>query len=762
MWIAAAGLPVALPSIRLAVFVAATGIALLLAIAIRRSAGPRPEPRPAWQPWLAYPVLAAAPVVIEPLRPPWFWWVWGAAVVLGPLLLGLVERRLLPPAGPTPRRVGIGVVLALLVAYFCALFPPATWNHAVFTDDYGIVFYNTVKDLDAWAAGGLWGWDHDVEGGRSLFLSLRTLAPLVAPFLFFGREVAFHLMLLLVWIAFPLLAGGALAAVLRPRAREAVSAAFAWGVFAGGLFLLSLSTNLFLCGMIYSVAVLDLLLLQLILLDRVQRGGRFAAIGLGLAVGLGVYVHLVQQCMGLVILAAVFGLRLLGERRPPPWKLWIGAPVTALGVALPYLAQLWIHRDALDANYLMGISPVIAHFAAVGPVETARLLISDAIWTFPGYFRVLVVMLPLVGLVAIGGRARLGGHVLFAVILLVATFLVWIPSAGYAMLRLHFLIPVVLAPIAGEALRVTAGRGRAALLVGLGLLIAFLPGMQPWPVALVSAPSLAELDGGLVRAVRTLPGHRVLFENSAGQSPLRDLTAPYDVFRGSEVQRGGPLALAAARPLFAHAGWDPYPYHGLRDAFIVNGAWQGTALGRVDEAAFLAALERYAVGGAAVWSPGARRFFAARPQRFEPAGEVPAQAQPISTPAYALFRVRGAPVGAVRVAGGGSGELLSRGPFHYEARVTGVAAGASITVVARHLPGWTAVDADGIALPVVARDGLLAVSAPRGGELTVRFRYDRRTSDLLAALCVIALGAALCLTARPRPATPPGPAGRRR
>ena len=84
----------------------------------------------------------------------------------------------------------------------------------------------------------------------------------------------------------------------------------------------------------------------------------------------------------------------------------------------------------------------------------------------------------------------------------------------------------------------------------------------------------------------------------------------------------------------------------------------------------------------------------------------------------------------------------------------------SLQLAARHLPGWRASDANGASLEVVARDGLLSVNAPRSGDLAIRLDYDRRRSDLLAGLCVLILGVALCITARPR-ASSAAPEGRR-
>ncbi|MBN2489717.1 MAG: hypothetical protein JXQ29_02580 [Planctomycetes bacterium] len=773
--------PGRLGAVRAAVFVLAVAVAAGLARVRLRSRQRATETHPNRQAAAVFLVLALGAAVLAPGRTAAFWWAWGAAVVAGPPVLGwLVDtagRRFPAAAGGA----AAGLLLVVLAGHFLLLFPPDTWRHAVLADDYAIVHYNTGCELDSIAAGGLWGWDDCVEGGRSLFLNLRTLAPLVWPVLGLGREVALHVLYLVSWLAFPLLVGAGLSAALRPRTGVGARVAFRWGVVAGVLFVLTYSANLLRFGMIYSMVAVDLLLLQFFLLERTLRGGRFAALGLGVAVGLGVYVHVAQQAMSVAFLAILCASRVAAERRVGPWKLLAGAALVAVGLSLPFWAQFWIHREFLAVRYLMGVSPVLAALAEAGPLGTARFLVTAVLWDFPGYFRLLVIGLPLAGLAVAGVRVRLGGHALLVVLVGLSMFAAWIPAWGHAMLRLHLLIPPVLALLAGDALRTSRGWGRGAVLTGLLLAVVGMPDLELRPAPHYSAPSLEVAEPALVGKVRDLPGCRVLFENSAGQSPLKDLTAPYDIYPGTEVQRGGLLAVAARRDLFAHAGWDPYPYHRLRDAFVVNGAWQGDPMADVDEAAFERALARYGVGGIVVWSPGARRYFGARPDRYFRLGEVPALERrlpvigsglwrrlhaasggliplpaegAVRVPSYAVFLRAEADGRAVR-AEGGEAEVVSRGPFHRVVSVRGVRAGTWIALVTRHLPGWRATDEEGRALATRrAADGLLAFQAPRDGAVQVRLDYDRRARDWLGGGGVVALGLALCLTGRRKRAAP--------
>jgi hypothetical protein len=747
--------PLLAPGSRSLVFFRALLFAVSVAGAVvvgrQRFRAPSPdeeETHPVRSYGLAFGVLALGVVAIQPARSSLYWWAWAAIVVAGPWLVRFVLR----PLEKTPRvwliRLATWGAMVAVVFCFLGLFSPGNWHHVVLEDDYSIVYYNTLKDLESLGAGGLYGWDHQVEGGRSLFLSLRTLAPLVWPFTPLGQEFAFHLVYLGAWIAFPLLVGLALAGALRSHTRPVASSAFGWGVFAGALFLLAYRASLFRFGMIYSMVAVDFLLLQLILLDRLLRGGRAAAVVLGLVVGVGVYVHAAQQAMAVLFLAVITLYRLRVTRRLLPWSLFLSTGLVAVGVAIPYLAQFWIYRSCLTAHYLMGLSPVLATFQEIGPVRTAWVLVSQVLWEFPGSFRILVLCAPLFAL-TVRSRARLGGLTWIGALVIAGLFLVWIPAWGYSLLRWQFLLPAVLAVVAAEALRTSRGWGRGAILVGLTLFLTTMPGVDWPPRPLYSARSLAEVEGELTRTVQKLPGHRVLFENAAGQSPLRDLNRAYDVYPGREVQRAGPLALASGRDLMAHAGWDPYPYHGLRDAFVVNGAWQGSPLEEVDDRDFENLLRRYGVEGIVVWSPGARAYFRGRPDRYEVLGQVAARVEPVAVPEYQVFRFRQPDGRAVRVANG-QGEVLDRGPFHYEVAVQGALAGDPVSISVRYLPGWRARVIAGEELPVENVDGLLSVRAPREGSFSVRFTFHRRAGDLGVGFCLVLLGSVMAWGARRR------------
>ena len=750
LWLGQGGfrsVPESVGGLRMALFGLSVGFGLLLALYALRHKRTEAAALPDWPAWLTFWVLSLGAVALQQDPGPVFWLIWLAAMAVGPISVGGLCRILARRSSLMPESMGAALILVLVVGNFLLLFPPSTWHHIVFADDYGIVYYNTIRDLEAYRAGGLFGWDPQVEGGRNLVLNLRSLAPLVAPLLWLGREVAFHVVYFVAYLAFPLLVGLLVRTSLKSRGRDTARAGFLWGLFTGGLLLLTFTTNLYRFGMIYSMVAVDLLLVQLWMLDLIFRGRRLGAVGLGLAVGLGVYVHLAHLAMGLVFLVIVCLHRTLRSRRFPPLDRLAGAALVAAGVALPFLATLWMQGDSITSQYLMGVSPVLLALQKAGPLDAARLLVDQILWEFPGYFRLLVLCLPLLGLAMSTRGTRFGGLVWIGVLLTASVFLAWIPTWGYSMLRLHLLIPVVLAPLAAEALRQTTGLGRGAVLTGLALVFGFYPGMDWWPSPHYSGPSLQTEEGGLVGVVRDLPGHRVLFENSAGQRPLKDLTRTFDVYPGNQVQRAGPLALATGRDLFAHAGWDPYAYHVLRDAFIVNGAYQGDRLAEMDEAGFEAALKRYGVEGMVVWSEGAKEFLRARPDRYDYMFKIPGQSDPVQVPSYTVFHYRHGDARAVRM-DAGEATVFHRGSFGYGVDVRGARKGGTLRISARYLPGWTAFTEEGDRLEVMDLDGLLGVRMPRKGIHRVWFSFQRRRKDLLGAGGVLIFGMVLCLGRR--------------
>lgn len=687
-------------------------------------------------------VIAAGAVAIVGRPAPWIFWTAAAALVAVPVALGAVFERRWAWVGPVAAVAALGLVAVMLAA----LFPPGSWGDLVLTDDFPIVHYNTAVDLRAWAAGGAFGWDDAVSGGRTTILSLRTLAPLVFPFTAVGvsLEAALLIVYALSLLGFPLLVAAFLAAQHPDRRREA----FAWGIVTGALLGIGYTGNLFTQGMMNSMASIDLTLCQLIGLDGMMRRRRGYAILLGVAGALGVWVHLAQLVFGLILLAIVAGVHLHAGRRPDLRGV-LGAGLIAVGGAWPFLAALVAHRADLAVNYLESNAGVIESLRALGPLGAVEALASVVIWAFPGFIRIGLATLPLAGLAfALSrGAPSVRGVALGFAALMVSVFFSWVPSVGFAMLRLHFLVPMLVAILLGFVALRSSPLARAVLLVGVALCVLANPHLY-WPLERFHAASLAASEPALVDVVRRLPGRRVLYENSAGQTPLADAGVPYDVWPGAEVQRGGVLALASGRRLFAHPGWDPYPYHRHRDAFIVNGAWQGERMDRVGADVFHAQLMRYGVGGVVVWSASARRFFGARADRYRRVGEVPARHEPYDVPMFEAFEVLGADERAARVEGDvGSASVVAEGPFHFTVDLADVPAGRWVRVVTRHLPGWRAT-VDGRDAEVAARDGLLAVRVAEAGASRLELRYDRRGRHLWIGVVAAMLGLVLVALTR--------------
>lgn len=646
---------------------------------------------------------------------PWPWLALATGAVAAAVCVSIASTR----APSATAWVAGGLAFGGLVATALVIAPPGTWSDVVLTDDYGIVHYNTMADLDAFAAGGAFGWEARVEGGRPGVLNLRTLAPLVAPLAWLDRTVALQLVYLLVFLAFPWLVGW----LARRVTGEPI--ALAWGVAVGSALAYTTTANLYRFGMINAFAAIDLLLVQWIALEGWVRGRRGAAIALGFAVGLAAWIHVAQLVMGLVALAIGGVVHLCAGRRPRVGAA-VGAVVLAVGVAWPFIAAVWRERASIATEYLMAISPVIVALRDAGPRGAIELVTRDVLWSFPSYLRVGAVMLPLVGWVVGARRGAAGLGIAMAAGVALA-LVAWMPDVAYSILRAHFLLVALAAVVGAVAVACAPATWRGAAAAAAFVAALALPGLD-WPVERYHATDLRASEPELVDAVVGLPGARVLYENTAGQSPLADLNAPWTPWPGDEVQRAGPLALASGRELFAHAGWDPYPYHRLRDAFIVNGAWRGVSLPEADAAAFDAVLARYGVGGVAVWSAPARAFFDARPDRFRPVGHVPARTAPVRVAPFALYTVVDADPRRLRLATG-TAALDAVDPFTARFAVRGARAGETLTWVTRYHADWTAT-VDGAAVPVVDGDGLVRVVAPRDGDFALEFRFPKRHADL--------------------------------
>jgi len=630
------------------------------------------------------------------------------------------------------QRVGavalVAAVLAGLLALFLVRFPPASWGEWIIQDDYGLVHYNSIREWESLKAGGLSGWEEAVEGGRPLHLNARTLLPLYAPFhALLGPKAALHALTLLLYLAVPLLAAW--------WARDVDPRATLPAFLVGSVLAASMFTNVLLWGMLYSLAAADLLILELILVRRVARGGRLAAVGLGVALAIAAMVHALAFLLTIPALVTGALLFTSGSRR----RLLPLAGAAALGalVALPYFLPLLRDLRYLSPIYLTGGEhPWFASVWEVPLLQGLARAYDALLWSHPTYAGPIFHLLPLLLLPLRTPLGRAGLPLLTLVALIAA---IVVPRLGYSVIRLDYLLPVTLAALIPAAARAAAewgvrSVGPTALLV---LLAWFGPGLMGTG-RFLHTPAVGALLPGLVAAVRGADGYRVLVENSTGVDPSLAGQGVGEVSPLPHAHLEGLLALETGRRLFAHPGWDPNPYHAFRDVYFANGLFRGLPLAQYRVSEVAEELRRWGVRRLAVWSEGAKGLFAREAHRFPEVGrEGP----------YVILDARDAEPSAVAVERG-TAEIVEDGFFRRRVRLSGMRAGDTVRMKSHYHPGWRA-RTGGSPVPLYDVGGQLAFQAPGAGEHEVTLELPTGRGAALACLAAAA-AVAVGLVAFPR------------
>ncbi|KPJ58424.1 MAG: hypothetical protein AMS15_08405, partial [Planctomycetes bacterium DG_23] len=185
------------------------------------------------------------------------------------------------------KKVAFPLIFIITLVLFFQFFPPGELNQLIFKDDYGIFLYKTALDLECLKQGYLYGWDGAFLGGYPTFLNLRSVALLFLPLaLIFPETIAFHLLILINFLAFPFLVYLAARQLLGEGKAPLLAGWCAVGLICG------YRANILSWGMIPSFISLNLFLLSLIFLMGLFKGKRFSGFLLALVVSLSFFVHL--------------------------------------------------------------------------------------------------------------------------------------------------------------------------------------------------------------------------------------------------------------------------------------------------------------------------------------------------------------------------------------------------------------------------------------------------------------------------------------
>jgi hypothetical protein len=397
--------------------------------------------------------------------------------------------------------------------------------------------------------------------------------------------------------------------------------------------------------------------------------------------------------------------------------------VCALIGTLPAMWENWTLASYFSFNNVLLHPPESFGWSAFARqfFYNAEILFRPGRW-FNDYTTPIRIFLPVVGMLAIGRRTRIGFHA-WAVLTTLALMTLNYSEFGFAFSRPFHMLPVFTAPVlAGFLVRYGGTRALSvATMACLALFVSIVFGRVP------HVERLEDWNAALVTEIRDGTTGMVLVENSPHldmiESPNR--ATPKTPF-GAHFE---PLLPPSTGRRFYAGFWDGWQWSRFREHLLAAGAMWGRSLDEIPEGDVIAELRRWGIQDVFVWSPAAREFFArsgAFSRRWE-SGD------------WQHFVLADPDTRSV-VTESGSGSLADLDPLRGRVLLQDVAAGTQVIVRTNYYPAWSA-HLGSADVRLFAAGGQLAFRAPQSGSYAVQLEYPRRVGLLIGT--AIALGIAL-------------------
>lgn len=671
----------------------------------------------AWVNLLTTGRWAEEPGALHGWRFPWYLAFLAAATAAAAAWFGRWRDR--PIGNGFPILVAAGGI-ALLTSAFISAFPPSTWTHVPFYDDWPGLVQLTANGVDLLTRGAVAGWNWAFLGGYHTSSDLSQSLALTAylPFRLFGPEIGFHLLLAVFTFLVPL--GIYLDMRLQGNRRETSLAVGLACLLTAGYF-----ATIMRSGMANSVAGVGFAGLALAGSHAAHLGRRWGGPLMVGALTLILYSH-----AAFFLYTAVFlGLEALFYRS---WRTAVRSGA-ALGIAFvggsPLLWELYRYPEFFRTNNLYWEPPPGFDWAGFSRnvYYAAEILVQPWRW-FNDYVGAAHVWLAAVVAVAVKCRSRAGFYA-WATLATVAMLRLNTPQLGIILARELYLYPLLLAPaLAAFVIRLPRAAAVAATLV-LGFFVA-VPFEPVWHETSVSA-----FNGPLVDRIHDAPGDMVLIENSPhwnmiatpGQRSARPLVSShYESL----------LPAATGKRFFAQAQ-DGYHRSTFRDRVLAGGAYRGRAIADTQPDTFASELRRWGVTRLFVWSDPSTRYL-------DGSALFSLTWQQGPWREYELVDADPRQV----VVESGRGTLVSYDGLSGTIALDDVRRGAVVVVRTNYFPAWRA-SAGGTPVELFNDKGQLAFLTPADGTYQVHLEYPSRAGWLFLAWLVVGVGAvALSLVGR--------------
>jgi hypothetical protein len=229
---------------------------------------------------------------------------------------------------------------------------------------------------------------------------------------------------------------------------------------------------------------------------------------------------------------------------------------------------------------------------------------------------------------------------------------------------------------------------------------------------------IPDFNPRLVERMKDLDGHTVLFENCAGGSPLWDRSRGFDRAPRPHVHVESYAQGYTEKRFLAHPGFDPHPYHIIRDVYIVNGTYLGRSLEEYPPDKFKALLLKWGVKYLVVWSDTTTFYLLDQPESFK---------NIYDDDKFVIFQfLKADPRGVVTPSG--QGEITAEDHFHIWLDLKGLKAGERVILRYHYFPLWRAFwIKEGSEEEIELKDyqGQISFISPGSGDYTVRLVFRK-------------------------------------
>jgi len=306
--------------------------------------------------------------------------------------------------------------------------------------------------------------------------------------------------------------------------------------------------------------------------------------------------------------------------------------------------------------------------------------------------------------------------------------------------RLDFLAPAILALFMGSWLAQAAQKKAYFVhLLSAALLFFLFLGYVFNVPAIEHLQDIRDYHPALVDKIQSLDGHLILLENMAAGNPKPDRSKEFENAPQPHVHITNYIQRKTGKRFFSHPGFDPHPYHIIRDTYIVNGTYKGEDIQKMPIEEMNEILKKWGVKYLAFWSEGAKSYFGAYPLYYQ---------MVYADPQFAVFEYLRADPRSV-VAENGQGEIAREDHFHIWLDLKGLKEGERVIIRYHYFPLWRAFWLKG-GNPQEIRledyQGQISFISPRSGDYKVHLAF--RKEWWWAALSVVGLVGLFILSSR--------------